>query len=254
MSFYLTLRSTAETRLSSGTNGSDFVTHFAVPLDLSSGPWEVGLAEIYLPDSTSVNIRQGYGTFMVQARGGREQLGSLNAGDYTIDDLCTVFRKAVNEIVPNAVTSCKVLDVEHAVNRVVVKISPGVTLRIDDDLAWVLGYRGAGNTVTISSRAKERAPFCYDVRGPNSLAYVYCSLMEHRRVGDTMGPLLRVTEAYDFLHVFPEPQYQKAVSGVISDARVYIKRGDKLPLDMQNLDVVCTLHFRKCRSEIYRGP
>lgn len=254
MSFYLTLRSTAETRLPSGTNGSDFITHFAVPLDLSSGAWEVGLTEIYLPDSTSVNIRQGHGNFMVSARGGREQLGSINAGDYTIDELCSVFRKAVNSIVPNAVSSCGVTGVENGVNRIAVKISPAATLRIDGDLAWVFGFRGAGNTVTIDSRAKETAPFCYDVRGSNSLAYVYCSLMEHRRVGTTMAPLLRVTEAYDFLHVFPEPQYQKAICGVISEARVYIKRGDEQPLDMQNLDVVCTLHFRKCRSEIYRGP
>ena len=88
-----------------------------------------------------------------------------------------------------------------------------------------------------------------------SLIYVYCDLIEHRLVGDTLAPLLRILptadQTSDIIHcIFQKPHYIPLAKRNFNFIEILLATDTGKKLQFQSGKTVATLHIRPRRIRI----
>lgn len=92
-----------------------------------------------------------------------------------------------------------------------------------------------------------------DINRDFSLIYVYCDLIEHRLVGDTLAPLLRILptadQTSDVIHcIFQKPHYIPLAKRNFNFIEILLATDTGKKLQFQSDKTVVTLHLRPRRN------
>ncbi len=215
------------------------------------GNWEVGLSEIHYTHSW-YNVKKGEMWLRLHYKDNKGVTKmkhyELHEGYYkTPKWLINQFNRLKGKESYESNFTLSISDIDHKAwlqlkkkNGNVISISPG--------LQQALGFR-----LLAYEPGFHRADFVADLsRGLTSL-YVYCPLVEHRTVGDTQAPLLRLVpiegrDAQNVSRVFDPVHYVPLVQCNFQTVEIDIRDDTGQPVPFENGRVVVTLHFRKKRE------
>lgn len=238
---YLTLPSDSSEAYHPNNTISNFVTRLHRPIDLGSGEWEVGLAEIIFPTLWR-NIRSAEeGSIRFQEEGVQKvQNLSVASGFYSTP-------RALCQAV--AARCKKYLSFRWLSNelRVFVYFNKAGSLTLSTTLADMLGIPHTFSGIRGNGLKGE---VVWDTKRGLHTLYVYCSIVEHQLVGDASAPLLRVLpilgeHGQTLTHSFKNIHYLPAKGGQFQSIEVDIRdsMGELIPFDDGR--VVVMLHLRK---------
>ena len=282
--FYLTLPSNSSQKFYPDNTLTHFTTRLHNAVNLQ-GMWEVGLSEISFPRTWHNIGKNEYITITcescedVEPRLAEEAKNrrytkniKIKRGFYdSIEDLLEEINKLIklsySEVIIDWVgktstfsyhvkeESRPIFYYNKANRRVRVDMHGHMELSFTKDIAEILGVARSENPVLNNSGKRDIYNFrrISDIsKGVNSL-YIYCDLLEHVPVGDTLAPLLRICDAQGLYGkiahlVFDKPRYVPVQKKHFHTVEIDIRDcyGKKIPFESGELFV--TLHFRRTKE------
>lgn len=247
---YLTLPSNSSGSYFPNNTLTNFKTHLQKPLRLEHGEWEVGLSEIQYPRSwmtlrsleeTQIDIleRKHWDPHKEDWDQDLTMTVYLHRGYYAgAADLVTELNKKLSGKATFQWIQEK--------RQVMAANAKGFVVRLSDTVTKLLGLPWR-TFYTCHRTAGE--PLVNIKRDLESL-FVYCDLVEHQIVGDTMVPLLRivpvrgkmgdyVTKTYENVHYVP------ASGGHVQTVEIDIRDDSGRPIPFESGRVIVVLHLRK---------
>lgn len=246
---FVTLPSNSSMHYFPNNTLTQYRTRLEKSLDLTEGEWEVGLWEIQFPKSLRNVMTDAEGRMRVFHGGeGQEEVTEhwLGMGYYSDPDSLV---RALNSVLKPHVR----FKWNRVKARVQVSITQGKRMLLPAQLAQMLGVP---RLIVCASGEEVYGREISDVcRHPHSM-YVYCDLVQHQRVGDSMVPLLRivplsgksgtiVTRAYENV------QYLPAKGGHWESIEIDIRDDTGVPIPFESGKVWMTLHLRRVVSPYF---
>ena len=254
---YLTLPSNSSKDYFPSNTLTNFKTHLAQSLDLgNAGDWEAGLAEIQYPFNWFNMTRNDDEKTMIIGHLGWEGGRSLSQDDFgfpkgyfeSADEVVRVLNRILRRY-----ATFKWIPFE---NYVEVKLKRKCALEIRGPLTQILGLPerltpipDVDNTFYHGDRINPHINPIYNM-------YIYCDLVQHERVGDTMAPLLRILPIRGrhgkfITHTCEDVQYKPLRGGRLDSVEIDIRddQGKVIPFEPGKLVVV--LHVRRRRSPYF---
>ena len=247
--FYLTLPSNSSMSQYPDNHGGHFYTKLPQSIDLSAVGYEVGLAEIqYSNTYSNVKTDEAWLIYQVNPYKGLRRVvvpeGLYSNAKALIDNLNNLISKqqsSKNTKDPNI----KFYYNESSKRATLKLYNERQQLRLNSFLAQTLGF----TEDTMVGPARFEGGSVVDIHKDSSAMYIYCDLVTHRPVGDTMVPLLRVvptsSEEHDFVYrIFEKPHYQPISKQQFDTIEILLSTDSgKIPSFATGKTVV-TLHIR----------
>ena len=247
--FYLTLPSNNSMSQYPDNHGGHFYTKLPQSIDLSAMPYEVGLAEIQY-SNTYANVKRDEAWLIYEADKYKGmQLVHVPEGLYStaetlIESLNDLIRKSFSPM------GSKDPKIKFFYN----KSTKRATLKIykkDDQIQLnpFLAQTLALTEDTMKGPGRFDGSNIMDVNKDSYAMYVYCDLVTHRPVGDTMVPLLRVvptsSKGKDVVYkIFEKPHYLPIAKQQFDTIEILLSTDSgKIPSFASGKTVV-TLHIR----------
>ena len=251
--FYLTLPSNSSMTQYPNNHTGHYFTQLPQNIDLTGHDYEIGLAEIQIPNSYW-NV--GKNTTMLSIKTSRTASTKtlfLRAGLYaTPEEL--IF--SLNELIKLAYTKEEKKTIMYskffynrASKKAILKIyEKGGEIQLNPTLQHILCMSGE----IMTGPAEFEGDRNVDVHVGSYSIYVYCDLVLHRQVGDVMVPLLRVVPSNDkttdmIYQIFEKPHYQRLARTQFNTVEILLTTDTGKPLSFANGTVVVTLHVRSRR-------
>lgn len=239
---YLTLPSNSSEKYFPKNTLSNFTTQLHHPVELEAGEWEVGLSEIVYPHNWFNVKNDAEATVYVYHQvDDNIMMYKLNLGYYAkVPDLV----KALNDLL-KGYANFKWWEPSQ---RVFAKGETGFKVILPQTLANMLGLpRHLSSAFVITG--KELAD---TKRGLHSM-YVYCDLVEHQLVGDSLVPLLRIVAVRGkngdvITRTYEHIQYAPCRGGKIQTVEIDIRDDTGQPVPFEAGRVVVILHLRRVRA------
>ena len=249
--FYLTLPSNNSMGYYPENILAQFTSRLPNAINLS-GDWEVGLVEIQYPHNWfNVPSTKRHRTFTVRSSAPNDPNGALvrksffiRAGYYPhIYDLLNEIQNKTNEALQDADNSIQ-LTYDGITGKISVMFSRPCSLSLPLHIRKIIGLPRGSWDATNSNGGDVS-----DLDPVDSL-FVYCDVLEHRVVGDSQVPLLRivpvegshgelVTRIYENVHYV---RLQRKTFQTI-EINIRDRTGINVPFEAGTLNV--TLHFRQ---------
>ena len=249
--FYLTLPSNNSMEYYPENTLAQFTSRLPNAINLS-GDWEVGLVEIQYPHNWfNVPTLKRHRTFTVRSTATADENGPLvrrsfyiRAGYYPhIYDLLTEIQEKTNETLSDVNNSIR-LNYDGITRKISVTFSRPCSLSLPMHIRKIIGLTRGSWDATNSNGGEVS-----DLDPVDSL-FVYCDVLEHRVVGDSQVPLLRivpvggrngelVTRIYENVHYV---RLQRKTFQTI-EINIRDRAGINVPFEAGTLNV--TLHFRQ---------
>lgn len=255
---------------------SDYIVHLPKELNLI-GSWEVGLAEIVYVNSWYNIDTAPYWVFY--SRGSVETLTTLLPGYYEYPQF--VLRQLLQQMkhefqIQNEIHIRNgdlrkpldfLLDIRYNIHTQLSEIhirhktgapvyendegdeKPDVILTFSEPLANILGF---------SSNSFKKTGIYVSDRVVNmdsvNAIYLYCDIIEHRTVGNSLAPLLAVVPVEGRAGAtvakrYEKLQYHTILNKNISDIHISLRDDQGKPIRFRKGKVIVTLHFQKQKLE-----
>lgn len=237
----MTLPSNSSTDVYPDNSPGHFFTN--LPQTYTLNDYEVGLSEIQCP-STLSNLTSDMTIIYKHDYEDASQTYTLPAGLY---DSPSTIVKELNKLIENKKHRNKTKFVYNKSSRrttlqvyknEIILLTPSVS-----NLLQLPDYLIEGPATVTSGGDME-------VSGNSVSMYVYCDLVSHRQVGDTMVPLLRTIpttdkEASVIYKIFEKPHYLPLSRSTFSTIEVLLSNGrGETPHFAGDIKTVVTLHIR----------
>lgn len=208
--FYITLPSNSSMDQYPENHGGHFYTKLPQSFDLSSNTYEVGLAEIQFSNSyNNIKENQAIFTFEENPIDGTKKVA-------VPEGLYPNAQSLINKI--NYLIKHEVKDHKHPkIKLIYSQVTKKVTVKFSTKKNKFLLNPFLGNLLGLEEYhlkgpANYDATKIVDLHRNFSSMYIYCDLVSHRPVGDSMVPLLRVVPVIethkDLVHViYDKPHY-----------------------------------------------
>ena len=212
--FYLTLPSNSSMKEYPKNVPGHYYTKLPQTIDLSGKNYEIGLAEIQFPNTYS-NVEAGEMLIIVQPDGPTGLMalelpqGLYDTAEIMISSLNALVQQAYLEAKINKKTLQPQLFYDRSSKRVTLKIyDKDARVRFSPQLAKILRM----SKEEMKGPRKYQSTGVVDIHKDSNAMYIYCDLVRHRQVGDTMVPLLRVVPATEknadvTYRIFEKPHY-----------------------------------------------
>ncbi len=277
--FYVTLPCNASMDVYPDNRISNYKTRLAKSMNLK-GQWEVGLIEIYYPNSwftfnaedaafvinTNPTIlgydekqhEESEGVIMYIKEKNLQNISkvydTLKPGYY--EDVLFLVRE-INANLPPRVT----IGYDHIKNRIFLKAPSNTSLIFYGKLAIILGLKSGTPLGSVKQTYKNHtddapvvtyAPYQSDIRGGFYSMYIYTDIIEYQSVGGAHVPLLRTVHiegsSNDIVSVrFDKPHYASVYKSDITDICIEVKDDQNKHVRFTYGKVVVKLHFRPVR-------
>ena len=244
--FYINLPSNSSISNFPDNHAGHFFTSLPKSINIDR-EFEIGLSEIIVSKSFN-NINEKEIGFQLTQGSLSSSFIYLEPGFYKTS---TQFVNSLNRL-PRQLRDFKNAGVRflfsHATQKVTLNILTfGLRIRMTKGLADILGLPESfiGPVNSIGKRT-------LDIHRDNSLLYVYCDLIEHRLVGDTLAPLLRVLPATnqtnDIIHyIFQKPHYIPLAKRNFNFIEILLTTDTGKQVQLPSGKTVVTLHLRPRR-------
>lgn len=235
--FYLTLTSNASLKTYPRNTVANYTNKLPSSVQLD-GDWEVGLIEIMYPHRF-MNVRDQW--FRVHYRGESGRIISLKSGYYpTPESVIDELKEAVSQ---------EAYDMGIVIDFCTAMPYPGRIITAKDD--------GPILIVSPLLRSLHWKDKLTTLENKILSLFVYCDVLEHVPVGDTLAPLLRcvvVHGTHDSEHVierFVNPMYLPVQKKEFESLEINIRTdtGDPMPFVDGRSSV--TLHFRRTSNPYF---
>lgn len=256
--FYLTLPS------NTGRNKNPASFRVTLPRRIQLvGEWEVALSELIYPHSW-YNVIAPDNIFYLLLKSDQDGVApilqseitlkcSIPEGYYSnVNDLMTTMAARIKELHPWVPDPLPLkFSYDTILNRVRIDLfEPAVDLQLSKGLTYMLGYDI--DSFEDISDDPGIAPHPPDTRAGIVALYVYCNLVEHTIVGDTVAPLLRaVTIQSNFGDivdkVYQSPHYVPLLKKDFDSVEIEIKTDQNRLVEIQFGKTIVKLHFRRRR-------
>ena len=243
---------------------ANFKTHLARKLYLgNAGEWEVGLAEIQYPRNwLNFPSPDGWDAVVCPKIPSPDELktleGKLQPSDYETKKELIVppgYYQAVPdllEVMNGRLAPHVKLRWEHYAKRVKAIIKPHKALFLNDRLQKLLGL-GKRLYSRNDKEAIIRGEFVSDYLPDYSNMYVYCNLAQHRPVGDTEAPLLRIVPVTGHFgsftaHICEDVHFVPTTGGETDMVEIDIRDDTGKPFPFESGKLVVVLQLRKRKA------
>lgn len=249
--FYVCLPSNSSMLTYPDNSGGHYYTNLPQAIDLSGRDYEVGLSEITFSNSYSNVLKDEIILFIQRPRGDayvelRLKPGLYNSAQYFIDHLNGLLLKVFDRKVK------KIKFYYHtASRRCTMRIyDKNVTIKLSTRLVELLHFNYSiysGITDEYFVKVEGKSPM--DIHSDTYAVYVYCDLVEHRVVGDTMAPLLRMVPttntAETVIHqIYEKPHYIPLAKRHFNAVEILLTADTGKELVFEGGKTILTLHFR----------
>ena len=247
--FYLTLPSNSSMSQYPDNHGGHFYTKLPQSIDLSAMVYEVGLAEIqYSNTYANVLTDEAWLIYEADKYKGMQLVhvpeGLYSSAESLIDCLNELIRKSFS---PMGTKDPKIkFFYNKSTKRATLKIyKKDHQIQLNPFLAQTLAL----TEDTMIGPGRFDGSNIMDVNKDSYAMYVYCDLVTHRPVGDTMVPLLRVvptsSKSKDVVYkIFEKPHYQAIGKQQFDTVEILLSTDSgKIPSFASGKTVV-TLHIR----------
>ena len=258
-SFYITLSSNVDEKFFPDNTLTHFLNKLPSPLDLNNGEWEVGLVELQCPFNWyNVKEEEISVTFIfplhyyLNETPSSASVVSVPTGYYKnprniIHELNRGIDNLRNENFKGAL-SFQYNSISHKVG--VKKINPDIFAIFSDKLSRILGFK----KVDPDWKDVLYADDITDLDDGLHHLFIYTNIVEHRSVGHTLVPLLRI---------LPIPKMKQTMNHVFTFQNIHylpVRRSiyDSLEIDIRSItgaavpfqrgQVLVTLHIRRKQS------
>lgn len=243
---------------------ANFKTHLAHKLDLGkAGDWEVGLSEIQYPRNW-INFpgKDEWDIIVCSKIPSPDNLlkleGKLQPSDCETKAQLTIhpgFYRSVPdllEVINIRIASHMRMRWEHFGNRVKVIIKPHKALFLSERLQKLLGL-GKRLYSRTDRDAVIRGEFVSTYLPDYSNMYVYSNLAQHRPVGDTEAPLLRIVPVSGHYgnfnaHICEDVHFVPATGGETGTVEIDIRDDLGQPIAFESGKLVVVLQLRKKKA------
>ena len=239
--FYMTLPSNSSTDVYPDNSPGHFYTN--LPQTYTLNEYEVGLSEIQFP-STLSNLTTDM--IIVYKHDYEDALKTYTLPSGLYDSPSTI-AKELNRLIENKKHRNKTKFVYNkSSRRTTLQVYKNEMILLTPSLSNLLqlpDYLIEGPVTMISGGDME-------VSGNSVSMYVYCDIVSHRQVGDTMVPLLRTIPITDkqgsvIYQIFEKPHYLPLSRSTFSTIEVLLSNGQgETPHFAGDIKTVVTLHLR----------
>lgn len=276
--FYLTLPSNSSTRYFKDNTLTKYTTKLHTTIDLT-GDWQMALSEIVFPHNW-MTLDRVESVFTVTSNGWDIQdVGKgpvftteirIPHGYYeSVHDIVREMNKALRNVIPVVIfidPHVPQKDENHmprvkyneASKRVHFTMYRNQSIAFHPSLATILGVSSKQNP----SKAKDEDVYNWtatnisDITKGINYVMVYCDLLEHVPVGDTMAPLLRVVNATGangeiIHHVYDVPRYIPIQKKNFDTIEVDIRTDTGEPVLFETGKLMLTVHFKRADSKYF---
>ena len=281
--FYLTLPSNSSQKYYPNNTLTHYITKLHNPVDLQGG-WEVGLSEIFYPHTWhnvgkyeqiivscfycagvdpqftfASSENKAYTKILQIKRGYYESVASLlQEINDTIKQIFSKELEGHDDASQIKRSTWPHFHYNKAIRKVIIDLDGNTEVKFTPGLADILGVSDNQNPVI--NPTKDRKIFklnrISDVdRGLTSL-YLYCDVLEHVPVGDTLAPLLRICDAQGeygkVVHkYFDKPRYIPVQKKHFDTVEILIRDRFGQAVPFENGELVVTLHFRRSKDTYF---
>ena len=246
--FYLTLPSNSSMSQYPDNHGGHFYTKLPQSIDLSAMAYEVGLAEIQYPNTYS-NV-EAEDAWLIYEAGKKQgmQLVTVPEGLYCdaealIESLNSLIRRNFS---PMGDKNPKIkFFFNEATKRATLKLyKENHQLQLNPYLAHALAL----TEDVMTGPGRYEGTGVVNVNKDSNAMYIYCDLVTHRPVGDTMVPLLRVvpTDSKNLVvyKIFEKPHYQPISKQQFDTVEIVLSTDCGKTPSFASGKTVVTLHIR----------
>lgn len=233
-------------------NASHYYTKLPQSIDLKSGDYEVGLAEIMFNNSyLNIRDKECWIKFRTNEQG-EHHLKMLAAGLYDSAEYVIQSLNNLIKTLPDRSQHGKIkFHFDRASKKATIKIyQKGGGIILSPALQELLGMESQ----TLWGPDRFESKGMIDIHRDFYAVYVYCDLVEQRPVGDAMVPLLRIVpisekKADVVHHIFEKPQYIPLIRHQFNTLEILLTTDTGKPISFVKGKTVVTLHFRRRRPE-----
>lgn len=251
--FFLTLPSNSSMTQYPTNHAGQYYTKLPQAIDLSGKDYEVGLAEIQLPNFYKNIPEEKAWIFWRSHPEDAHQYLFLQEGRYDTGERLVA---ALNAVIGNYNAHKKretkpKFFYNHASKKVTLKLRrSNQFIMISPLLADLMHLPGR----LLQGPLDMEGGGVLDLHSDTQTMYVYCDLVAHRQVGDTMVPLLRIVPATDksknvVYHIFEKPHYQPLARHQFNTIEILLSADTGETMSFEGGKTVVTLHLRPRRHK-----
>ena len=248
-SFYVTLSSNVNTQYYPDNKLTHFFNKLQSPLNLHEKRWVVGLAEIQCPFNWKNIQKDDVSCTFYDVNSLKTKTIYVPAGHYKSAKHLTLWLNAeVRKLTEKGFYKCAHFKIDDISEKVVIQATANILLWFSEKLSRILGFQS-------KQPQKVNNKFYYgeevvDIRDGVHHLYIYTNIIEHRPVGDTSLPLLRVVPVTETgsnlykIHTFENIHYLPARRQIFEAVEIDIRNGIGEYIPFERGSVLVTLHCK----------
>ena len=248
-SFYITLSSNVNSQFYPDNKLTHFFNKLHSPLNLHEKRWMVGLAEIQCPFNWKNIQKDDASCTFYDVNSLTTKTIYIPEGHYKeAKHLVFLINAEIKKFDEKQFHKSAFFEIDKISQKTFIQARPNILIMFSDKLSRILGFNSK-NPQKVNNK-HYYGDEVVDIRDGVHHLYLYTNIIEHRPVGDTSLPLLRIVPVVDTgsnlykINTFENIHYLPARRQIFQDVEIDIRNGVGEYIPFERGSILVTLHCK----------